>query len=838
MRYRLSCGLLVSFFVSMGLPALSQTTVSNPAPIAIPEVGSAAPYPSTLTVSGFTGVVQKVTVTLNGLTHGWPDDLDVLLVGPTGQAALLMSDAGGDVGLENVSLTFDDDTSAALPDAGPIASGSYRPADHDPADAFPSPAPAGSWGTGLSDFSGLDLNGTWRLYVYDDQAKDGGSIASGWTLTVTRCAPGPGGTLSFTTQPANGAAGAPLTTQPVVTVVDTCEQVKTSYNGPVTVSLAGDSGAKGAVLTGATTLNAVNGVATFTNLSIDRGGLGYVLVASADGYTIARSAPFDARPLVFHVKPAAQGGSDLYDGLSWEAAKATVQAALDAAFPGDEVWVSEGTYLGRVNLRSGVALYGGFAGTEEGRDERDWNAHPTVLDAEKKTRVVSATDLAQEVVIDGFTVRNGSISTYGGGIYASNTDVVVTNNTITGNSAPGGGAIYCYKGNARIMDNTITDNGSGESGVVHIVPVSLPTVVFSRNKVYNNRSERWNVHVGLGGTATTLVQMEDNVIHDNSGGIRVAGSHNGNTAMIIRNRVYRNAGSGISADAVNGILESNTVFENGGRGLGGYTDLASEQLIIRGNIVTDNTNDSGTGGISASASPGTITVENNLVARNVGSNGAGMQGEASNGGTMRIVNNTIVENSPQTSGGGGGGGLFLDARQISEFLVANNVVAFNESTDPFPYLGGIYNFTGSVTYRNNNVFGNTPVNYGHVTDPTGTNGNISQDPLFVDRAGGDYRLLIGSPCIDAGGDVYVTAGGVDLEGKPRVIGAHVDIGAYEFLPGGAYTWAECLLALKAAGGLVGATSTDAARLNVVGSMPERVDVLDAARLARIVAGLG
>ena len=52
----------------------------------------ATPYPSTINVPSFTGTVTRVTVTLYGLSHTWPRDIDVLLVGPTGQTLLLMTD--------------------------------------------------------------------------------------------------------------------------------------------------------------------------------------------------------------------------------------------------------------------------------------------------------------------------------------------------------------------------------------------------------------------------------------------------------------------------------------------------------------------------------------------------------------------------------------------------------------------------------------------------------------------------------------------------------------------------------------------------------------------------
>ena len=77
---------------------------SNAAAIAIPTSGPGAPYPSNIEVSGLVGPITDVNVSLNGLYHGFPDDVDVLLVGPGGQNAIIVSDVGGANGVNNVSL--------------------------------------------------------------------------------------------------------------------------------------------------------------------------------------------------------------------------------------------------------------------------------------------------------------------------------------------------------------------------------------------------------------------------------------------------------------------------------------------------------------------------------------------------------------------------------------------------------------------------------------------------------------------------------------------------------------------------------------------------------------
>jgi subtilisin-like proprotein convertase family protein len=156
--------------------------VANPASITIPNSGVASPYPSVLNVSGIAGTVTKVTATLHGLTHTFPGDLDVLLVGPGGQKVILMSDVGGGNDVNNVTLTFEDGA-AAVP--ATLVTGTFTPTNSGTGDAFPAPAPALPHGTALSAFNGVNPNGTWQLFVVDDAAGDLGSFAGGWSLKFT-----------------------------------------------------------------------------------------------------------------------------------------------------------------------------------------------------------------------------------------------------------------------------------------------------------------------------------------------------------------------------------------------------------------------------------------------------------------------------------------------------------------------------------------------------------------------------------------------------------------------------------------------------------------------------
>jgi hypothetical protein len=164
---------------------------TNPAPITF-TTGSANPYPSNITVSGLTGAITDVNVTLHNINMPFPDSLDILLVSPTGRRLILMSDAGGIAGATGVTLTLDDAAAGNIPDGGPLVTGSFRPTDFGTGDTFPGqlppypdPAPAGL-ATLASAFNGAEPNGVWSLYVVDDGTLGGGgNIMSGWSLDIT-----------------------------------------------------------------------------------------------------------------------------------------------------------------------------------------------------------------------------------------------------------------------------------------------------------------------------------------------------------------------------------------------------------------------------------------------------------------------------------------------------------------------------------------------------------------------------------------------------------------------------------------------------------------------------
>ncbi len=151
-------------------------------------------YPSIADINGASGTVTKVRVTLTNVNHTFPDDFDVLLVGPNGQRTILMSDVGGgNPGVTNRTYIFDQSAATEFPNNNP-PSGIYKPINNvGPAqiepggiDVFPAPGPgsANYGAANLDVFNGTNPNGIWRLYVVDDEAGDVGGMST-FTLEVT-----------------------------------------------------------------------------------------------------------------------------------------------------------------------------------------------------------------------------------------------------------------------------------------------------------------------------------------------------------------------------------------------------------------------------------------------------------------------------------------------------------------------------------------------------------------------------------------------------------------------------------------------------------------------------
>ncbi len=182
------------------------------------------------------------------------------------------------------------------------------------------------------------------------------------------------------------------------------------------------------------------------------------------------------------------------NGTSWTDSFIHLQDALAVAQSGDSVWVARGTYRpdqgagmtagdrsATFQLRSDVALYGGFAGIESTLEDRQGLFDQTVLSGdlagddvpgflshgENSMHVVTALDAAATAVLDGFLIRGGSASpipiTGGGGLYVEGGAPTLARLTVTDNcgkakGSRGGGGMLAVHGSPSLTDCSFVKN--------------------------------------------------------------------------------------------------------------------------------------------------------------------------------------------------------------------------------------------------------------------------------------------------------------------------------------------------------------------------------------------
>ena len=269
---------------------------------------------------------------------------------------------------------------------------------------------------------------------------------------------------------------------------------------------------------------------------------------------------------VRYVKTTASGSGD---GSSWENASNDLQAMINASSNGDYIFVAGGTYkpirpannLHTIDfnirdnafvLKSGVKIYGNFAGTETSLEERDlsftenrsilsgdFNGNDVVTgsggnlsisgNGENAHRVVFSIENNAETLLDGFTIQGGNAvgsssinvngvvinDQFGGGMYYRNSTTYVFNTVFTGNNATYGGGLYIGDNslNLRIVNSVFSKNmaTSGGSALYNIRRPYIINCTF-----WGNRSTGENTSAVYSGNGTFY--FRNNIVYDNNGG--------------------------------------------------------------------------------------------------------------------------------------------------------------------------------------------------------------------------------------------------------------------------------------------------------------------------------
>lgn len=172
--------------ISLGKSTVTQSTSGGT--ITVNDNSTATPSPSSLTVSGLIGRVQNLTVLVSGFKHSYPDDVGLLLQGPSTLQMQIFSGGATASSVPGVNYTFDANAAIYMPfvfaSGVAVPAGTYKPFDQYGSDRPMSQDPGDEPAFTLGEFNGVPANGVWKLFAQDFAVGDSGGIG-GWQLTFT-----------------------------------------------------------------------------------------------------------------------------------------------------------------------------------------------------------------------------------------------------------------------------------------------------------------------------------------------------------------------------------------------------------------------------------------------------------------------------------------------------------------------------------------------------------------------------------------------------------------------------------------------------------------------------
>ena len=498
------------------------------------------------------------------------------------------------------------------------------------------------------------------------------------------------------------------------------------------------------------------------------------------------------------------------NGQNWATPYRYLQDALGAASSGDEIQVAEGMYRpdqdsahpsgtgnreATFQLKNGVAIKGGYAGFGQPEpDARDPNIYETILSGDlagNDVRLENPSDLLDHLtrtensyhvvnsiyndetaVLDGFTISSGNSNHYnvshyhiGGGIYNRFGNCTVSNCMLIYNSAyNGGGAMRMYENssvltNCKFISNYTQLYGGAISNKYS--NISLVNCEFIDNSTGGNGGAIWNSR-----STNTLLNCS---FVDNSAATYGGGMYNTRSQIdLINCKFTQNFGGHYGGGMYNyrtDLTILNCVFERnrtGDRGGAMYTYGGNQQL---GNCAFVD-NYASSWGAARFTRHCAETLTNCLFVGNWADKiGAAVY---SFNNTSQFTNCTFADNIAPNGSSLACEHVFVGPSDIN----ITNCIFWDDGDE-------IWNNDNSII----------TITYSDVQGGWPGEGNIDADPCFVEPGywdpngawiEGDYLLLPGSPCIDAGDNSAIPPSVItDLDGYPRIRGPAVDMGAYE-----------------------------------------------------------
>ena len=832
------------------------TFCSSDGPIVTGDTGTApfpsTVYPSNVVVSGLVGTTNTVKVRLNTITHSFGNDLDILLVSPTGQKFILMSDVGDSAGLDSaVTLTFVDG-GAIIPATGAIPTGNYAPRDITSGDVFATGAPAGPYvspatvgaGTLNGTFGGLNPNGTWQLFVSDDFAGDTGSIAS-WCLEFTMNAPSPG------TVQLNPAAYTPsegvVQTVTVTRTSGTAGAVSVDYATGGGTATPGTCGTDDYVAASGT-LNWADGdgaaktfnVTTCSDAASDPGETIDITLSNATGgVTIGGTNP--GTITITDIPPPLNGDYQVPGDY------ATLTAAVaDYNLRG---------VSGPVRFLLNNATYDAGSGetfplviSTTGPDTTATNTLTIQPNTGITSTIVGSSASGIVVIADQYVTINGDNV---GGDVARN--LTINNTATTANSYVVG--LFNF-GGTKVARNATVRYSNIRGGVTGVATVSWGIILNSAGGDYDNVLIEYNkiyqAYVGIGhyGVAATGIN-NDNIIRNN-----IIGDATGLNESIKLRGIEVSQSSGLTID-------SNDIF---GLPAGNSNSTQAGVLLAAGgsnNAVTrNNIHDfyyTGTGGLSThgiliSENGGTTNITNNFI-HNIKADGdvfntatsilwmpAGITISGTTTGTLNIDHNSIyMSGATLGSSFTGNSACFSSVAGVTGVNFRNNALRNSMTTVGAPAAtnktyaiatigaGSLGTMFSSINYNTYFVNGTNPnigtfgqtdrlnlVAFQAATTQDGSSQDV--DPQFVSSI--DLHLSNPSNTV-VGGGTPLAGVTVDYDNDPRP-GTSPDIGADEIV--------------QAEGGVVPAGSFYNASFSDLNTLAGNVSVSNTLYLSGVASG--
>jgi hypothetical protein len=479
------------------------------------------------------------------------------------------------------------------------------------------------------------------------------------------------------------------------------------------------------------------------------------------GLQMAQATPAAAN---LFVKP--DGTSTTCDRLD----PCSIQTALEQAANGDSIYAARGDYTGKgtdvISVTKSVTLYGGWNGQAIGPILRDPARFPSVLDGERKRRVVRISENITPT-LDGFTIANGNATGLiadcdenrpdgcGGGIFVHDAHPIIVNNVITNNVAAvttagyptgttgyGGGLYMSGAARAVISGNLIISNAAGlancgSGGGMHLdrySTISGAQVQF--NQVLSNTATTTNLGCAWGGG--------------------IAGGPDG--VVIRSNSITGNRANGYGGGQGAGLYQwygtatylNNLVSGNLGNASSQAVYLGYSRAHFEGNRVLDNATFQGV--LLVNGSGGGPTLVNNVVARS-GDRAFAATGHVSAPLTASLLHNTLI-------GSGTSSGVYIETDSVTLFMTDTIVVSHTWGiTNTFP--------ASSAVSADHTLF------WANTDDGIRGASPVDGNPVF---AADGYHVLLGSAAIDTGVNAGVTT---DMDGETRPNGPGYDIGADE-----------------------------------------------------------